>query len=64
MKLKCVRDVVMNSDGRVAFKAGEEYDFKMNADGTISKTTEFGFHYFLTYGPSQWTNYFVKELEQ
>ena len=54
----------MNSDGRVAFKAGEEYDFKLNADGTISKTTEFGFHYFLTYGPSQWSNYFVKEEQQ
>lgn len=62
MKLKCIRDVIMNKDGRVAFKAGEEYDFQMNAHGEISQKTETGVHMFRASGPDAWTNYFKYEV--
>ncbi len=58
MKLKCVRDVVMSNDGRVAFKAGEVYDFSLNAHGEISQKTETGVHMFRASGPEAWHIYF------
>ena len=63
MKLLCIRDVIMNQDGSVAFKAGEQYDFEMNASGEIFQPTENGFHYFRTSGPEAWVNYFKVEIE-
>jgi len=63
MKLKCIRDVVMNKDARVAFKASREYDFSMNAHGEISQKTETGVHMFRASGPEAWTVYFKYELE-
>jgi hypothetical protein len=63
MKLKCIRDVVMTRDARVAFKAGQEYDFSMNAHGEISQKTENGVHMFRASGPEAWTVYFKYELE-
>lgn len=61
MKFLCTKDVVMIQTGKVAFKAGETYDFTMNASGEISRPTENGFHYFRVYGPDAWMNYFKAE---
>lgn len=63
MKFKCIRDVVMNADGRVAFKTGEEYEFNMNANGEISCPVPNGQHFFLAHGEDAWPTYFVHELE-
>lgn len=63
MKLKCIKDVVMTKDGSVAFKAGQEYEFGMNAHGEIHKKTEAGVHMFRASGPEAWTIYFSYELE-
>ena len=63
MKLKCIKDVVMTKDGRVAFKAGEEYTFSLNAHGEISQKTETGVHMFRASGSDAWTKYFKYELE-
>lgn len=60
MKLKCIRDVVMT---KVAFKAGQEYEFSMNAHGEISRKTESGVHMFRANGPDAWAVYFKYELE-
>ena len=62
MKLKCIRDVVMN-DGSTAFKAGEHYEFHMKSNGNIERFANNCLHKFMCYGPSKWTEYFVKELE-
>jgi hypothetical protein len=63
MKFLCHRDVVMLQTGKVAFKAGEQYDFEMNASGEIFQPTENGFHYFRTCGPDAWVNYFKVEMD-
>ena len=63
MKLKCLKDVEMSKDSRVAFKAGQEYEFSMNAHGEISQKTETGVHMFRACGPEAWTVYFKYELE-
>lgn len=62
IKLKCHTSVVMNT-GEVAFKAGEEYWFHMNASGEISRTTDKGVHMFRASGVDGWTNYFEYALE-
>lgn len=62
MKLLCVKDVVMTKDARVAFKAGQEYEFSMNAHGEISQKTETGVHMFRASGDHAWTNYFKYEV--
>ena len=64
MKLTCIRDVVMTKDARVAFKAGQEYDFSMNGHGEISHKTENGVHMFRASGEDAWTVYFKYELEE
>ena len=61
MKFKCIKDVVMLETGKVAFKAGEDYEFTMNASGEISRPTEKGFHYFRNAGPDAWFVYFKAE---
>lgn len=63
MKLLCVKDVVMTKDARVAFKAGQEYEFSMNAHGEISQKTETGVHMFRASGLDAWTVYFSYVLE-
>lgn len=63
MKLQCIKDVVMLKDGSVAFKAGEEYEFSMNAHGEISRKTENGVHMFRTSGPEAWSVYFKYVLD-
>ena len=62
MILKCLKDVVMSKDARIAFKAGQEYEFSMNAHGEIAYKTENGVHMFRTSGPEAWTNYFNYEV--
>lgn len=62
MKLLCVKDVVMTKDARVAFKAGEVYDFSLNAHGEISQKTETGVHMFRASGDGAWTVYFEAEV--
>lgn len=63
MKLKCLKDVEMSKDGRVAFKAGSVYDFSMNKHGEVSHKTETGVHMFRASGSEAWTVYFKYELE-
>lgn len=63
MKLKCLKDVVMSKDGRVAFKTGSVYDFSMNKHGEVSHKTETGVHMFRASGSEAWTVYFKYELE-
>ena len=63
IKLKCIRDVIMTPTGEVAFKAGQEYDFNMNAHGEISQKAEMGVHMFRVSGPEAWVNYFKFEME-
>lgn len=58
MKLLCVKDVVMLRSGDIAFKAGEEYEFSMNASGEISRPMHNGIHMFRALGPEAWTVYF------
>lgn len=60
--LKCFNSVIM-TDGSIAFKAGESYQFSLKSNGEISRPTENGFHYFRTCGPHRWTNYFKYYLE-
>jgi hypothetical protein len=62
MKLKCIRDVVMTKDARVAFKAGGVYDFSLNAHGEIYQKTETGVHMFRASGPDAWNVYFKYEV--
>lgn len=61
MKLKCIKDVVMMRTAEVAFKAGEYYDFHMNASGEILRTTDNGIHMFRNAGPDAWYVYFEAE---
>ena len=62
IKLKCHTSVVMNT-GEVAFKAGEEYEFHIKSNGNIERFADNCLHKFMCYGPSKWSNFFVKELE-
>lgn len=64
MQLKCIRDVVMNKTYEVAFKAGEYYEFHINAHGEISRTTDKDIHMFRASGVDGWPTYFVHELEE
>lgn len=60
--LKCFADVIM-TDGSIAFKAGESYQFRLKSNGNIERFTDNCLHKFMCYGPHKWTEYFVKELE-
>lgn len=60
--LKCFNDVVM-TDGSIAFKAGESYQFSLKSNGNIERFTDNGLHKFMCYGPDKWANYFKYELE-
>lgn len=62
MKFQCIKDVVM-TDGEVAFKAGEMYEFGMNADGELYRFTNNNntMHMFRAGGSDAWTVYFKAE---
>lgn len=62
MKLKCIRDVIMNN-GTIAFTAGREYIFEMNAHGEIAYKHEHGVHMFKASGEDSWPTYFYYDLE-
>lgn len=61
--LKCFNDVIM-TDGSIAFKAGERYEFNMHSNGEISRFSNNTLHKFMCYGPDKWVNYFKYESEE
>lgn len=60
--LKCFNSVIM-TDGSIAFKAGETYDFHLKSNGDIQHFHNNTVHIFYCVGQQAWTNYFKYELE-
>lgn len=60
--LRCFADVVM-TDGSIAFKADESYQFSLQSNGDIQRFSNNTVHIFYCVGQQAWTNYFEYELE-
>lgn len=63
MKLKCARDVVMDT-GEVAFRYGEFYTFDKVSTFYVSTNEQGTNHYFDDYGTDDWAHWFVQEGQQ
>lgn len=61
--LKCTTSVIM-TDGSVAFKAGESYQFHLKSNGDIRRFHNNTVHIFYCVGEQAWTNYFKYEIEE
>jgi hypothetical protein len=51
------------TDGSVAFKAGESYQFHMKSSGDIQRFHNNTVHIFYCVGEQAWANYFKYEME-
>lgn len=57
MKLKCIRDVVMDS-GETAFIQGKNYDLNNSGTFYMAINEQGDRHYFDDYGQDDWVNWF------
>lgn len=61
MKLLCIADVKMRNTDTISFKAGNEYEFNIHSDGSLSRySTEHGYH---SFSASSWGEWFKYQLE-